>query len=355
VYILADVSRRLGEATEKEVRLELEGLGDADFIAKGRLIGTPRLVKELARNYGHFAASLERATEAQLGQLGFINEDWLRLAAWSARQAELMHEAYQRGAQGGTAGKQVRGVEAEELTAGAKRARDRLRNTLQYLSGQLPTWKTKIQTAYSTSVTTAPIADSILAMADVAEAMLADRSPGMTARRKRTALTAASVEEHRELAKKLAAAVKAARAVRKAAAVTRSEVDLWDGIAITFFEQFVDTVEDAHEEDPRVPAPSILGLRSWFHGPMGRRNALVARHNPLPGAPQPLTGRATTPFAYGTTTFTSGARHLRRARTARRRAGMASGGCHNPAAERHNANVSWKDAGPSLCRPELHA
>ena len=49
-----------------------------------------------------------------------------------------------------------------------------------------------------------------------------------------------------------------------APSVIQSEVDIWDGIAITFFEQFVDAVEDARRIDPAIPAPSIIGLRSWF-------------------------------------------------------------------------------------------
>jgi hypothetical protein len=40
VYILSDIVKRLGEATEEEVRLEFEGLSNADFVAQGRRIGT---------------------------------------------------------------------------------------------------------------------------------------------------------------------------------------------------------------------------------------------------------------------------------------------------------------------------
>ena len=56
-----------------------------------------------------------------------------------------------------------------------------------------------------------------------------------------------------------------AAAVRAAASVSQVDVDLWDGFAITSFEQFVEAVEAARADDPRIPAPTILGLRSWFH------------------------------------------------------------------------------------------
>ncbi len=54
--------------------------------------------------------------------------------------------------------------------------------------------------------------------------------------------------------------------------VTQAEVDLWDGFAITFFEQFVEAAEAARAMDPRIPAPSIIGLRSWFRR-TGRKKA----------------------------------------------------------------------------------
>jgi uncharacterized membrane protein YgcG len=46
--------------------------------------------------------------------------------------------------------------------------------------------------------------------------------------------------------------------------VKQADVDLWDGLAIAFFEQLVAAADRAHEADPAVPAPTIIGLRSWF-------------------------------------------------------------------------------------------
>jgi hypothetical protein len=263
-YTLADVVKRLGEATREEARLELEGLLDAELITKGSRVATPRLAKELARNYGVIADWLPKASRKQLELLGFVNTDWLRIAAWSGHQAEIHHEALQRGTHGKAADKRVRETNAEALGAEAKRSRDQLWAALRHLSGGLSAWKTKVEAAYATTITASPAADGILAMADVADAMLADKSPGMAARRKRSRLDAASLKRCRELAKKAIAAAKAAGAVTKAAEVKQPDVDFWDGIALTFFEQFVDAADAAHEVDPTVPAPSIIGLRSWF-------------------------------------------------------------------------------------------
>src|SRR5262249_56595026 len=139
-----DAVAALGDATAQEVRDDFEGVSDTEFVAKGRRVGTPRLAKELARNYGTFADWLGAATKEQLELLGFVDKDWLRVAAWSARQAEVQHEAQQRGTHGTTADKAVREAAAEALLAEGKQGRDRLRNALQHLSGGLPVWKAKV-------------------------------------------------------------------------------------------------------------------------------------------------------------------------------------------------------------------
>lgn len=264
IYTLADIVSRLGDAAEPEARLELEGLRNDDFIAKGRRIGTPRLAKELARNYGALADWLPTAKAEQLDLLGFVSADWLRIAAWAARQSEVHYDANQKGASLGAAEKQIRQTRAEELGSQAKLARDRLRGTLLHLAGGIPAWVTKIEAAYATPGTQSPLTDALVALCDVADAMLSDSSPGMLSRRARNRLTKVSVQIHRDLAASAAQALRDAASVAPTTPVSQSQVDLWDGIAITFFEQLVDALEQAREVDPTIPAPSIIGLRGWF-------------------------------------------------------------------------------------------
>lgn len=264
VYTLSGIVSRLGNATESEARVELEGLRNDDFIAKGRRVGTPRLAKELARNYGLLADWLQTAKPEQLDLLGFVSADWLRIAAWAAHQSELHYDANQKGASLGAAEKQVRQTRAEELGVEAKHARDRLRGALLHLAGGIPAWVTKIEAAYATPGTQSPITDALVALCDVASAMLADSSPGMLSRRARNRLTHASVQTYRDLAATAAQSIRDAASVAATSPVSQSQVDLWDGIAITFFEQLVDALEQARETDPTIPAPSIIGLRGWF-------------------------------------------------------------------------------------------
>ncbi|MDI1448910.1 hypothetical protein [Polyangium sp. 6x1] len=264
IYTLADIVSRLGDAAEPEARLELEGLRNDDFIAKGRRIGTPRLAKELARNYGALADWLPTAKAEQLDLLGFVSADWLRIAAWTARQSEIHYDANQKGASLGAAEKQIRQTRAEELGSEAKLARDRLRGALLHLAGGIPAWVTKIEAAYATPGTQSPLTDALVALCDVADAMLSDSSSGMLSRRARNRLTKVAVQTYRDLAATAAQALRDAASVAPTAPVSQSQVDLWDGIAITFFEQLVDALEQAREVDPTIPAPSIIGLRGWF-------------------------------------------------------------------------------------------
>jgi hypothetical protein len=194
----------------------------------------------------------------------FIGKDWLRIAAWAARKAELNYESLKKGDAKGSADKELRTAKAEDLLKQARSARDRLRTTLQYLAGGIPTWAQRVESAYAAPETQTPVADTLVALCDIGAEMLADKSAGMKARRDRSKLDAAAIKRYREIASAAASAVREASGVAPASAVTQADVDLWDGIAIAFFEQLVDALEQAREEDPTIPAPSIIGLRGWF-------------------------------------------------------------------------------------------
>jgi len=273
LYTLESLVTSLGPATEAEARVLLEGLSDVELVEKGADIGTPRLVKELARNYGACADWLPSATAEQLALLGFVDTDWLRIAVWCGRQAETLHEQHRAGTSQGAGGKQVREATAAELETKARAAVSRLRTALRQLSGGLVAWTTKIDVAASRAVSGSHTADALTALSDVGDEMLNDSSPGMVARRAKSKLTAQSFADHRALAGSLAQAVKDAAAVKSAAPVLQSDVDLWDGVAITLCEQFVEAAEAAREEDPRIPAPSIIGLRSWFRRGGGHKKS----------------------------------------------------------------------------------
>ncbi len=268
IYTLTEVASQLGDATEDEVRVELEGIDNAAFVAKGRRIGTPRLGKELARNYGIFADWLPKATDDQRELLGFVATDWFRLAVWTGRQAEIRYDAMQTGTALGSAEKDARQADADKHLGQARRTRDRLRSALVHLAGGVPTWIARIDAAYATSTTPHPACDSLLALCDLADTMLADPSKGISKRRKHSTLKPALIQKYRTLAAAASTKAAEAAAVTPKAAVSQAEVDLWDGMAVSFFEQFVEAVEQAREEDPTIPTPTIIGLRSFF----GRRS-----------------------------------------------------------------------------------
>lgn len=264
IYTLSDIVQRLGNATEAEVRQELEGCTNEDFIAKGRRIGTPRLVKELARNYGVMADWLLKATGPQKEWLGFVSSDWLRIAAFAAHQAESRHEELSKGASFVAATKEVRVSQANDLMHTLKLHRERIYTAMQNVAAEIPQWKSRVHGAYSTPDTIVPMTDALDALATVAEMMLAEPTPGMTLRLARNNITTATIQSWRTMAQTAREAQKAANAVKSATTVTQQDVDLWDGMAISLFEQFVNAAEDAHRIDPSIPTPTIIGLRSWF-------------------------------------------------------------------------------------------
>lgn len=295
IYTISDISQRLGPATEQEARIELEGFTNEDFIGKGRRIGTPRLVKEVARNYGIFLDWFDTANAAQKDLLGFVGIDWLRIAAHAAHQADVRHETLLTSESLASAYKDVRVSKGDELMNEARHTRERIYTLLQNVAGGIATWKTAIDGAYSTPDTQVPMTDALDALCEVAERMVAKPTDGMKTRLARNNVTATNIQAWRDLANSARLAQREAAAVAAAPSVIQGEVDIWDGIAITFFEQFVDAVEDARRIDPAIPAPSIIGLRTWF-GRKAKKPALE---------PTPETSGTTTPTS-GTTPSPSG-------------------------------------------------
>lgn len=264
IYTLSDIVQRLGTANEDEVRMELEGFTNDDFIAKGRRIGTPRLVKELARNYGIMVDWLGTATPQQKDLLGFVGTDWLRIASYAGHQADIRHEALNKSESLASAAKHVRSSKADESMSAVKHTRERVYTILQNVAAGIATWKTNVDSAYSTPDTQVPMTDALEALCRVAEKMLVNPTDGMKIRLARNKVTPSAIQTWRDLAQSARLAQREAEAVPAAPSVTQGDVDVWDGMAISFFEQFVDAVEDARRIDPAIPAPSIIGLRSWF-------------------------------------------------------------------------------------------
>jgi hypothetical protein len=155
------------------VHAQLEGFSDADFIAKGRRFAAPPLAESLGYDYGRFADWFPAATLEQLDLLGFVEKDWLRIAVWSGRQWETRDEALALGPPDGDSSHGWRrAAAAEVLRIQGRRARDRLRTALEHLAGGQPAWRTRIQQAYARSNTAEPVADALVALANVADAML---------------------------------------------------------------------------------------------------------------------------------------------------------------------------------------
>jgi hypothetical protein len=262
-HTLSELVARLGGSSEDEVRVQLEGFSDVDFVAKGRRFAAPLLAEALGRDYGRFADWLPGATLDQLDLLGFVEEDWLRIAVWAARQWETRDEALALGPPDRDSEAWRRAATAEALRMQGRRSRDRLQSALVHLAGGIPIWRMRIAQAYARSSTAEPVADALFALANVADAMLADKSPGMVARRANSQFIAMCGFHCRTLAERLVAAGTAAAAAVPAP-VSQSEADRWCGMALTFYELFLDAVEDANDEDPSIPAPAAIGLRGWL-------------------------------------------------------------------------------------------
>jgi len=102
--------------------------------------------------------------------------------------------------------------------------------------------------------------------------MLRDRNPGIVARRKTTRLTNAWLDETEASLPELKKLGEKAAAVRTAAPVSASEVDLRDGWALMLLDEIVTAFDRAHDADPTIPRINVYSLRRALRTPSTKKS-----------------------------------------------------------------------------------
>jgi len=280
-YTLPQLLVRVGSATPEEAR-RLLALSDADLIATGKQVATPRISTDCARLYGQALDLLAHATAAQKAALLGVTSNLLRVAVFAAHHGDERHAARQQSLGMEKARKVSRQTVASGVLLRGAGRREQLRALFLAIVGSEPTWSERIGAAYGTGKEPAELCRALQDLGALGKELLASRDAGITERRRDSGLSSTLLDEITKLAKDVKALGGAALAAREISPVSQSDVDLWDGINLLLLEQVISLVNTAHELEPSIPRLIPLSLRSYFFtGP--KKSA--AKPAPIPAPP----------------------------------------------------------------------
>ena len=263
-YTLPHLLLRVGSATPEEAR-RLLLVPDAELIAVGTQVATPRISTDCARLYGQALDLLAHATAAQKAALLGVTPNLLRLCVFAAHHGDERYTARQQGL-GLTKAQQVsRQTLASEVLSRGSGRRDQLRALFLVIVGSEPTWSERIHAAYGTAKSPAELSQALLDLGALGKELLGSRDAGISERRKDSGLSSTLLDEIAKLVKDVKALGGAAQSAREIAPISQSDVDLWDGLNLLLLEQVMSLFNTAHELEPSIPRLTPISLRSYFH------------------------------------------------------------------------------------------
>ena len=257
-YTLAVLLARTGPSTRAEALAHLGAHESDALVAAGRRADTRRISRDAQRLYGRALDFHARATPEQRVLLGAVTSDRLRVGVWAAAEGDRLDVELSVGSS--SAGQQQTSARAkwQTLRALGIRRRDLLRAAAAAWLGATP----GVDDAYGTIRTAAQLAASLRALTKLVRACVTSTQPAMVALTHGTAITPAWLDTVDALADDVQKVGTSAESTRIAATVSQGEVDLWDGINLTFLARLIDTFDAAHAEDAAVPRLIPISLRS---------------------------------------------------------------------------------------------
>jgi len=279
VYLLDDLYARTGPSTLDEVSAFVHGMTDEALVQLGARVATSRIETDVARLLGVALDAWQPAHGTRSAAIRGVSTALLRACVWScvqAREAYVeMHDDLRRikTARRGTS------KGATSVRGRARAAHAHLLQVLESLVAGHPDLEAQVEAAGRVGDRADGYAGSIDALVAVGRRILAKPTAAIEAR---LADGEAGVSEDwldgcAELAAELRKLGVESEGALARPAVSQTDVDLWDGRAITLLRRIIGLYEAAHAVDPTVPRLVPIALRSLL---IGRSKALEESAQP---------------------------------------------------------------------------
>ncbi len=257
---IAALSTHLGAATRDEARVITAAYSDAELIALGNDIATPRITSDSLRAYNIAASFFASAAESDLEDLD-LSPDVVRIGAWAAAEDARVNEALRSSKASAKAREAGAIVEAEGTIERAIIEKKKLLGTLRSV-GQRAATEAAIAHALAPAqhkeTSTGPDV-SLKVLAAEGRALLASTDKDIRKRSSLYRLTAARLDKVDALTLEAAKAAKLLSAPK--VVVTQNDVDWWDGVSVVILQSVVQAFQAAHATNPKVPSIDFVSLR----------------------------------------------------------------------------------------------
>lgn len=261
--------KELGEASDEELQAHFSGSDAAELVAWGATVATARINRDGWRILGQARDTLAQASEEQLDHLAAISTETLRLAAHAIARADALHAQQTARQQATSAGAAERQAAFEAIKASVIARRDVLFGVLRAVAADAEPYRGRITRAYSKAQDAESLADTLKALCNVGDDLLASTDAGIVQRRKTTRLRPQLLASVRTQAEQAATAARE-QDKTNASPVTQAQVDLFDGYALALLDEVVGAFERGHHADPTIPRIALYTLRNVLRPPRGK-------------------------------------------------------------------------------------
>jgi hypothetical protein len=272
----ASLLRAVPAPTKQESELYALRTSPAELIERGSHIRSEKIRTDLVRLYGITAEFLPKATAAQRKLLLGFSDAFFRVAVHAGAHLGALIERRTATA----------GVREQAIASGASTAaqsytegmaeRDRLVTALEGLVDYDATLETRLDAARGRVTDATTLAASLLALVKLIRELLKQKTTVVAQQLHEGGVTAEELKGSEAIAAKVKESDAQASGARAQGEVSQADLDLQDGICLTYLERLMRTFNRAHEQDPSIPQLLPIATRRMFAASRKKAAAVAA-------------------------------------------------------------------------------
>jgi hypothetical protein len=256
--------KAVSDPTPAQLALYRIRISPAALIERGSHIGSEKIRTDMVRLCGIAADFYPTATPAQRRLL---------LGFSSAQLSVTVHAGVKLGTLLGvrdsTVGDREAHLAANTTTAATlykegMDERERLGTAIEIAVDGDPTLETRLNSARKRVSDHETLSDSLLALVKLGRGLLSDKASPAGQQLAEGGLTEAELDGATVLAAKVESSGANAAGARKQGAVSQADLDLQDGVCLTYLERMMKVWNGAHDRDPSIPQLLPIATRSIF-------------------------------------------------------------------------------------------
>ena len=261
------------------------GVADADLVAVGQRIGTPKILTDMRRLYPTAFEFWGHATEGQRDRLLGFSLPLLGIAVSHAITLQGLLEDHTTRAETSGVNREGRERDARDAFGAALLLRDQAITMLRPIVTGDPELSAAVTSTVGTADTPEKLAKAVKKLAAVGTRILAEKKGPIAVRAKLFRLDTSHVEQLDTAADRLATATEKSRARSGGARVSQGMLDLEDGKNLRLLGHLIDAFDVAHDIDPTIPRLVPITTRVLF-GRSRRDHEKAAGDEKMP-SPEP--------------------------------------------------------------------